>query len=58
LSKNGNSAVRRTCSLNCAIDAFIYNPDDIKSKYSISKKIYLELGITNTTDDYPEEEII
>jgi hypothetical protein len=50
--------VRRTCSLECSVDAFKYNPDSIKANYSISKKIYLELGITNDTDDYPDEEVI
>jgi hypothetical protein len=58
LTKNGDSAVRRTCSLSCAVDAFKYDIESIKSNYSISKKIYLELGITNETDDYPNEKII
>jgi len=58
LNKAGDSAVRRTCSLSCVVDTFKYNPDDIKASYSISKKIYLELGITNTTSDYPDERII
>ena len=58
LTKTGDSAVRRTCSLTCAVDAFKYKVDDIKASYSISKKIYLELGITNDTSDYPDEKII
>ena len=58
INKAGDSAVRRTCSLECSVDAFKYDPEDIKSSYSISKKIYLELGITNDTDDYPDEKII
>jgi len=58
LTKNGDSAVRRTCNLSCAVDAFKYDPESIKSNYSISKKIYLELGITNETDEYPGEKII
>lgn len=58
ISKTGDSTVRRTCNLSCAIDAFKYNIDDIKADYSISKKIYLELGVTNTTNEYVEEEII
>lgn len=58
LSKVGDSAVRRTCNLSCVVDAFKYNPEDIKSSYSISKKIYLELGITNSTEDYQDEKII
>jgi hypothetical protein len=58
LTKSGDSSVRRTCSLSCAINAFEYEIDSIKSKYSISKKIYLELGFVNDTDEYLEEEII
>ena len=58
LTKTGDSAVRRTCSLTCAVDAFKYKVDDIRASYSISKKIYLELGITNDTSDYPDEKII
>lgn len=58
LNKNGSSAVRRTCSLSCTIDAFSYDTDDVKAKYSIGKKIFLEFGITNDTEEYSEEEII
>ena len=58
LNKDGGSAVRRTCSFTCNVDAFTYDPEDLKSKYSISKKIYLELGVTNDTDQYPEEDVI
>ena len=58
LTKAGDSTVRRTCNLSCAVDAFKYNPNDIKESYSISKKIYLELGIVNDTEEYPDEEII
>lgn len=58
LTKSEGSAVRRTCNLTCAVDAYKYNPDDIKASYSISKKIFLELGITNSTKEYPDEDII
>ena len=58
LTKTGDSIVRRTCNLSCAIDIFKYNIEDIQSDYSISKKIYLELGITNDTDEYLDEKII
>ena len=58
LTKTGDSTVRRTCNLSCAIDTFKYNIEDIQSDYSISKKIYLELGITNDTDEYLDEKII
>ena len=58
LNKTGDSAVRRTCSLSCTVDGYTYKPDDIRATYSISKKIYLELGITNSTDDYLDDKII
>lgn len=58
LNKDGSSAVRRTLSLSCNIDAFTYDPEDVKAQYSISKKVFLELGITNGTDQYTDHDII
>jgi hypothetical protein len=58
LNKAGDSAVRRTCNLTCAVDAFKYDVDSLKSRYSISKKIFLELGVTNNTNEYTEEKVI
>lgn len=53
---NGNSSVRRTCSLSMMVkevkDAAI---TDIKNIISIGKKIFLEIGISNNTGKYEEE---
>ena len=58
LNKAGDSSVRRTCNLSCVIDLLKYDSDKIKHDSFISKKVYLELGITNNTDDYINEKII
>ena len=58
ITKSGDSSVRHTCNLTCAIDTFTYNLEDIKSDYSISKKIYLELGVSNNTNEYINEKIL
>lgn len=58
LNKDGSSAVRRTLSLSCNIDAFTYDPEDVTAKYSISKKVFLELGVTNNTNQYTDYDIV
>ena len=47
ITKDGSSAVRRTCSLSCTIDGYSYDIHDIRSQYSINKKVFIEVGITN-----------
>lgn len=47
ITKDGSSAVRRTCSLSCTIDGYSYDIYDIRSQYSINKKVFIEVGITN-----------
>jgi hypothetical protein len=58
LTKDGSSAVRRTCSLSCNVDAFTYDPASIKSKYSINKKIFLEIGIINNSSSWTDYDTI
>ena len=56
ISKDGSSAVRRSCQLTAALDAQSYDSRDIDSDFSINKKVYLEVGIKNYTNmyrDYP-----
>ena len=56
LSKNGDSPIRRTCQLTCAVDARSYSVDDGKADFAINKKIFIEIGVKNETDyysDYP-----
>lgn len=56
VSLNGNSAVRRTCSLTMTVkevsDGAI---SDTKNIISINKKIFLEIGIKNKTGKYTKE---
>lgn len=59
VSLNGSSSVRRTCNLSM----FAYQEDymrisDPKNMISINKKIYLEVGLKNTTNKYTNHEII
>lgn len=54
ISKNGDSPVRRTASLSCAVDARSYSVEDGKSDFAINKKIFIEIGILNETDKYQD----
>lgn len=53
---NGNSAVRRTCSLTMQVGDMPMN--EVKDLISIDKKIKLEIGVTNSTTFYPEYPIL
>lgn len=59
LNLDGNSNVRRTVNLSCYIDkeenANITSLDNL---FSINKKMYLEIGYVNTTDQYIKHEKI
>ena len=59
LNLDGNSNVRRTVNLSCYIDkeenANITSLDNL---FSINKKMYLEIGYVNTTDQYTKHEKI
>lgn len=59
ISLNGSSAVRRTCSLSITVkevsDGAI---SDVNNLISINKKIYLEIGVANRTEQYTEYPII
>ena len=55
ISINGNSSVRRTCSLTMSItDEENAAISSVKNLISIGKKIFLEIGILNRTDKYKE----
>lgn len=59
ISLNGSSAVRRTCNLNMTVkevsDGAI---SDVNNIISINKKIFLEIGIVNKTNQYTNYPII
>lgn len=54
LSKVAQSPVRRSGNLSIAIDAGSYNVDNAKADFAINKKIYIELGVRNDTNKYPD----
>lgn len=54
ISKNGDSPIRRTVQLTCAVDARSYSVDDGKADFAINKKIFIEIGVKNETDYYTE----
>lgn len=58
ISKDGSSSVRRTCSLSCSVDGESYNVDSLDMLFSINKKIFIEIGIKNETDEYQEYPIL
>lgn len=54
LSKVAQSPVRRSGNLSIAVDAGSYSVDDAEADFAINKKIYIELGVRNDTDKYPD----
>lgn len=52
ITKDGNSSVRRTCSLSCSVSGESYNIDDLNMDFSLNKKVFIEIGIKNETDQY------
>lgn len=57
-SKDGASSVRHTCSLSCTLNGGDYSLEDIESDYSINKKVFIEIGIRNDTNEYKEYPIL
>ncbi len=58
ISKDGNSAIRRTCSLTCAVDGNSYNVDNMDMDFTLNRKIFIEIGIKNDSKYYPEYPIL
>lgn len=58
LTKDGNSSVRRSCSLSCSVSGESYNADDLSMDFSLNKKVFIEIGIKNETDEYPDWPIL
>lgn len=58
LSKDGTSSVRRSCSINTSVSAQTYNPTDLKSDFSLNKKVYVEIGVKNYTQHYQDYPIL
>lgn len=56
LSKDGSSSIRRTCSLTASISSGDYDIENMSYDFAINKKIFIEIGIENHSNqflDYP-----
>jgi|GEM_PF-3023565 hypothetical protein len=58
LSKDGSSSVRRTCQLSATVNRGEYDVEDSEMDFAINKKIFIEIGVKNYTDQYPEYPIL
>lgn len=59
LNINGQSSIRRTCNLNVYIHEEEYaRVTDIDNLFSLNKKIKLEIGLKNTTNQYTNYDIL
>lgn len=58
INKDGNSSVRRTASLSCSVDGGVYDIDNLRMDFSLNKKVFIEIGVENKTDRFPEWPIL
>ena len=58
INLDGKSSIRRTCNLNLFIEKENANVTNINNLISINKKVWLEIGYTNTTDYYKDYDIL
>lgn len=57
-TKDGASPVRHTCSMSCTLNGGTYSVKDLNMDFSVNKKVFVELGIRNDLDEYPEYPIL
>lgn len=58
INLNGNSSIRRTANINILIDSDNADITNVKNSLSISKKVKLEIGLKNYSNQYTEYPII
>ena len=58
LSKNGSSSVRRTCQFTASLGYGEYDMQQHEADFAINKKIFLEIGVKNDSDEYPDYPIL
>lgn len=58
ISKDGNSSVRRSANLSCSLSYGEYNVDNIEMDFALNKKVFIEIGIENKSDEYLEYPIL
>ena len=58
ISKDGSSSVRRTCQLSAAISRGEYDVENADMDFAINKKIFIEIGVKNYSDQYLDYPIL
>ena len=58
LTKDGSAAMRTTGTLAATFDAGAYSVEDANMDFAINKKIFIEIGIRNDTNEYKEYPIL
>lgn len=58
INKDGSSSVRRTCSLSTVVSGGEYDIEDADEDFALNKKIFIEIGVKNYTDQYPDYPIL
>lgn len=58
ITKDGNSSVRRSANLSCSVSRSEYNVDNIEMDFALNKKVFIEIGIENKTNEYLDYPIL
>ena len=58
ITKDGSSSVRRSASLSCSVDGGKYNVDEMQMDFALNKKVFIEIGVKNETNKYPDWPIL
>lgn len=58
LSKDGSSSIRRTCSLTASISSGEYDIENVSYDFAINKKIFIEIGIENHSNQFLDYSIL
>lgn len=58
ITKDGSSSVRRTCNFSASVNGGEYTVEDSEMDFAINKKVFIEIGVKNYTDEYREYPIL
>ena len=58
LTKDGSSSVRRTMTLTVNLDGGEYDSTSLDMDFSLNKKVFVELGVKNDTDEWTQYPIL
>lgn len=58
ISKDGSSAIRRTASITASVSGTEYDIENLNMDFAINKKVFIEVGIKNYSNEYKEYPIL